>query len=189
MLYRWFVGIPMHDEVWDHSSFTRNRDRLIEHDTVRTLFGEILDTAARAGLLSDEHFSIDGTLICAWASHKSMVPRDGVDPPDKRGPKSNAEVDFKGTKRTNATHVDDTVPDAMLATKSNREGAHLCYTGHALMENRNGLAVDCEVTQATGTAERNCALELIVRQPQATTPGPTRITIRTILSVSVAPRG
>ena len=171
MLYRWFVGIPMHDEVWDHSSFTRNRDRLIEHDTVRALFGEILDTAERAGLLSDEHFSVDGTLIRAWASHKSMVPRDGIDPPDKSGPKCNPEVDFKGTKRTNETHVSATDPDAMLATKSKREGAHLCYTGHALMENRNGLAVDCEVTKATGTAERDCALELIARQPHANTLG------------------
>ena len=171
MLYRWFVGIPMQAEVWDHSSFTRNRDRLIEHDGVRALFGEIIDTAERAGLLSDEHFSVDGTLIRAWASHKSMVPRDGIDPPDKSGPTSNPEVNFKGTRRTNDTYVSATDPDAMLATKSKREGAHLSYTGHALMENRNGLAVDCEVTKATGTAERDCARELIARQPHAATLG------------------
>lgn len=171
MLYRWFVGIPMHTEIWDHSSFTRNRDRLIAHDAVRALFDEIVTTADRAGLLSDEHFSVDGTLIRAWASHKSIVPRDGMDPPNKSGPKANPEVNFKGTQRTNDTHVSATDPEAMLATKSKREGAHLSYLGHALMENRNGLAVDCDLTPATGTAERDSALKLIAEQPRAKTLG------------------
>ena len=135
MLYRWFVGIPMHAEVWDHSSFTRNRDRLIPHDAVRARFDEIVTTADRAGLLSDEHFSVDGTLIRAWASHKSIVPRDGMDPPDKSGPKANPEVNFKGQTRT------------------------------------NDLAVDCDLTPATGTAERKSALKLIATQPNAKTLG------------------
>lgn len=171
MLYRWFVGISIDTEVWDHSSFTRNRDRLIEHEAVKCLFGEILGTADQAGLLSDEHFSVDGTLIRAWASHKSIVPRDGGDGPPKSGAKSNPEVDFKGAKRSNDTHVSATDPDAMLATKSNREGAKPSYMGHVLMENRNGLAVDCMVTRATGTAEREAALTMLAGVPEADTVG------------------
>jgi transposase len=171
MLYRWFVGLAIDAEVWDHSSFTRNRDRLIAHEAVKCLFGEILGTADRAGLLSDEHFSVDGTLIRAWASHKSIVPRDGGEGPPRSGSKSNPEVDFKGTRRSNDTHVSATDPDAMLATKSNRDGAKPSYAGHVLMENRNGLAVDCQVTQATGTAEREAALDMLARAPQAKTVG------------------
>lgn len=170
LLYRWFVGLAIDSEVWDHSSFTRNRDRLIAHDAVKCLFGEILGAADVAGLLSDEHFSVDGTLLRAWASHKSMVPRDGEGPP-KSGSTSNPEVDFKGTARSNDTHVSATDPEAMLATKSNREGAKLAYTGHVLMENRNGLAVDCMVTQATGTAEREAALAMLSNAPRTKTVG------------------
>lgn len=171
MLYRWFVGISIDNEVWDHSSFTRNRDRLIEHEAVKCLFGEILGTAERAGLLSDEHFSVDGSLIRAWASNKSLVARDGGEGPPKSGSKSNPEVDFKGTRRSNDTHVSATDPDAMLATKSNKDGAKLSYAGHVLMENRSGLAVDCTVTQATGTAEREAALSMLANAPQAKTIG------------------
>jgi transposase len=171
LLYRWFVGLAIDSEVWDHSSFTRNRDRLIAHDAVKCLFGEILGAADAAGLLSDEHFSVDGTLLRAWASHKSMVPRDGGEGPPKSGSKSNPEVDFKGIPRSNDTHVSATDPEAMLATKSNREGAKLAYTGHVLMENRNGLAVDCMVTQATGTAEREAALMMLANAPEARTVG------------------
>lgn len=123
MLYRWFVGLAIDSEVWDHSSFTHNgprpprRDRLIRHDAVKCLFGEILVAADGAGLLSDEHFTVDGTLIRAWASHKSLVPRDGSDGPPKSGSKSNPDVDFRGTQRRNDTHVSTSDPDAMLATK------------------------------------------------------------------------
>lgn len=171
MLFRWFVGLAIDSEVWDHSSFTRNRDRFIGHDAVKCLFGEILRTADEAGLLSDEHFTVDGTLIRAWASHKSLVPRDGSEGPPKSGPKSNPDVDFSGTKRRNDTHVSTSDPDAMLATKGNREGSKLSYLGHVLMENRSGLAVDCIVTPATGTAEREAALKMLAEAPQAKTVG------------------
>ncbi len=179
MLFRWlgglgpFVGLAIDSEVWDHSSFTRNgprpprRDRFIGHDAVKCLFTEILVAADGAGLLSDEHFSVDGTLIRAWASHKSLVPRDGSDGPPKSGSKSNPDVDFSGTQRRNDTHVSTSDPDAMLATKGNREGSKLSYLGHVLMENRNGLAVDCIVTPATGTAEREAALKMLAAAPGA----------------------
>ena len=171
MLFRWFVGLAIDDEVWDHSSFTRNRDRLIEHDAVKRLFTEILVAADSAGLLSDEHFTVDGTLIRAWASHKSRVPRDGSEGPPKSGSKSNPDVDFSGTKRRNDTHVSTSDPDAMLATKGNREGSKLSYLGHVLMENCSGLAVDCILTPATGTAEREAALKMLAEAPQAKTVG------------------
>ena len=171
LLFRWFVGIAIDDTVWDHSSFTTNRDRLIEHDAVKRLFSEILVTADEAGLLSDEHFSVDGTLIRAWASHKSLVPRDGSDGPPKSGPKSNPDVDFRGIKLSNDTHVSSSDPDAMLATKGKHEGSKLSYLGHVLMENRNGLVVDCLLTRATGTAEREAALTMLSQASQAKTVG------------------
>ena len=177
LLFRWFVGIAIDDTVWDHSSFTTNRDRLIEHDAVKRLFSEILVTADDAGLLSDEHFSVDGTLVRAWASHKSLVPRDGSDGPPKSGPTSNPDVDFRGIKLRNDTHVSSSDPDAMLATKGNREGTKLSYLGHVLtgwpraMENRNGLAVDCVLTRATGTAEREAALQMLAQVARAKTVG------------------
>jgi transposase len=170
LLYRWFVGISMDDAVWDHSSFTTNRDRLIEHDAVRTLFGNIVAQADAAGLLSDEHFSVDGTLIRAWASNKSLVPRDGPPPPTS-GPKNNPTVDFKNQTRKNDTHVSKTDPEAMLARKSKNEGAYPSYTGHVLMENRNGLAVAVRLTQATGTAEREAALDMLKDQAAARSVG------------------
>lgn len=170
LLYRWFVGLSMDDAVWDHSSFTTNRDRLIEHDAVRSLFGQIVAQADAAGLLSDEHFSVDGTLIRAWASNKSLVPRDG-EPPPSGGAKHNPEVDFRGQRRNNDTHVSKTDPDALLARKSKNEGAYPSYTGHVLMENRNGLAVDVRLTQATGRAEREAALDMLKDQARAKTVG------------------
>ncbi len=170
LLYRWFVGIAMDDAVWDHSSFTTNRDRLIEHDAVRALFGNIVAQADAAGLLSDEHFSVDGTLIRAWASNKSLVPRDGP-PPPASGPKNNPEVDFKGQERKNDSHVSKTDADARLAKKSKNEGAYLSYAGHVLMENRHGLAVDVRLTQASGTAEREAALDMLKDQKRAKTVG------------------
>jgi hypothetical protein len=160
----------MDDAVWDHSSFTTNRDRLIGHDAVRALYGRIVMQAEQAGLLSDEHFSVDGTLIRAWASHKSLVPRDGP-PPPTGGAKSNPEVNFKGQQRKNDSHVSKTDPDALLARKSKNEGAYPSYTGHILMENRNGLAVDVPLTQATGRAEREAALDMLKDQTAARTVG------------------
>lgn len=160
LLYRWFVGLSMDEPPWDHSTYTKNRDRLIEHEVVRGLFGQVMEQAKAAKLLSDEHFSVDGTLIRAWASHKSFVPRDGPPPPSS-GSRNNPEVDFKGTKRSNATHASSTDPDAKLFAKSNKQESVPAYLGHVLMENRSGLAVDTRLTQASGTAEHEAALEML----------------------------
>jgi len=163
LLFRWFVGLSMHDEPWNHSTFSKNRDRLIEHDACGTLFEGVLAQARAKGLLSAEHFSVDGTLVRAWASHKSFVPKDGPPPPSS-GAKSNPEVDFRG-KRTNDTHESRTDPECRLYRKSKGSEAIPCYMGHALMENRNGLVVDQRLTQASGTAEREAALEMLAVQP------------------------
>ena len=164
MLYRWFVGLGMEDIPWDHSTYTQNRDRLIAHDVIKTLFGQVMERARKADLLSAEHFSVDGTLIRAWASHKSFVPKDGP-PPDNGGSKSNPEVDFKRQKRSNDTHASTTDTDARLYTKSNKAEAVPAYIGHVLMENRNKLAVDTQLTTASGTAEREAALAMLQALP------------------------
>ena len=164
MLFRWFVGLGMEDAAWDHSTYTQNRDRLIEHDAVKTLFAGVMQQAEEAKLLSCEHFSVDGTLIRAWASIKSFVPKDGP-PPDKGGSKSNPEVDFKRQKRSNATHVSTTDPDAQLFTKSKKAEALPSYMGHVLMDNRSGLAIDTRLTSAAGNAERKAALEMLAAIP------------------------
>jgi len=164
MLYRWFVGLSMADEAWDHSTYTKNRDRLIEHEVVRALFGQVMQQAKEAQLLSDEHFSVDGTLIRAWASHKSFVPKDGPPPPSS-GSRTNSEVDFKGKKRSNETHASTTDPEAKLFAKSNKAESLPAYLGHVLMENRSKLAVDTRLTLATGTAEHEAALDMLGRLP------------------------
>jgi len=164
MLFRWFVGLGVDKQPWDHSTYTKNRDRLIEHEVVRELFERVLEQAKAKGLLSAEHFSVDGTLIRAWASHKSFVPKDGAPPPSS-GSRGNPEVDFKGQKRTNDTHESKTDPDAKLATKSSKAGAIPAYLGHVLTENRNGLVVDTRLTEANGTAEREAALEMLAELP------------------------
>jgi transposase len=164
LLFRWFVGLDVERKPWDHSTYTKNRDRLIEHEVVRELFERVLGQAKAKGLLSSEHFSVDGTLIRAWASHKSFVPKDGAPPPSS-GSRNNPEVDFKGQKRTNDTHESKTDPDSQLYTKSSKAGAIPCYMGHALTENRNGLVVDTRLTQANGTAEREAALEMLAELP------------------------
>jgi transposase len=164
MLYRWFVGLGMEDASWDHSTYTQNRDRLIEHDAVRALFKQVMKQAEEAKLLSDEHFSVDGTLIRAWASHKSFVPKDGP-PPDKSGPKSNPDVDFKKQKRGNDTHASTSDPDARLATKTKKGESIPAFMGHVLMENRAKLAVDTRLTIASGTAEREAAVEMLADLP------------------------
>ena len=160
MLYRWFVGLSMDDVAWDHSTYTKNRDRLIEHEVVRSLFERVMQQAKDAQLLCDEHFSVDGTMIRAWASHKSFVPKDGP-PPPSGGSRSNPEVDFKGQKRSNETHVSTTDPDAKLFAKSNKQESLPAYLGHVLMENRSKLAVDTRLTQASGKAEIEAALQML----------------------------
>jgi transposase len=163
LLFRWFVGLKIDERVWDHSSFTRNRERLFDRGMGRAFFDAVLALAEWQELVSDEHFSVDGTLIQAWASHKSFQPRD----PDKREPPEsggrNAEADFHGERRGNETHASLTDPDARLYRKSKAAPAILCHMTHALMENRNGLIVDLETTEATGTAEREAAERMLAR--------------------------
>ena len=171
LLFRWFVGLSIQDDPWDHSTFSKNRDRLITHDACGVLFEEVLAQARAKGLLSAEHFSVDGTLIRAWASQKSVVPKDGPPPPSS-GAKSNPEVNFRGQPRTNDTHESRTDPDSRLYRKSKNAEALPYYMGHALMENRNGLVVDQRLTHATGTAEREAAIEMLAAQP-----GETRKTV------------
>jgi len=165
ILFRWFVGLGLDAPVWDHSTFTKNRDRLLESDVAKVFFAKVVERAKRKRFLSDEHFTVDGSLIEAWASMKSFQPKDENDD-DKGGTAgggSNPDVDFRGQMRSNDTHESKTDKDARLYRKSNGSESKLAYLGHVLMENRNGLAVDVEVTLATGTAERDAALAMASR--------------------------
>ncbi len=163
LLFRWFVGLGIDDRVWVPETFSVNRDRLMQGDVAQAFFAQVLAEARSRDLLSDEHFTVDGTLLEAWASQKSFRPIDG--PPQDSPPGGrNPEVDFRGEKRSNATHRSTTDPDARLAKKGNT-AAKLCYVASALMENRNGLIVDTEVEHATGTAECDSALAMLDRQP------------------------
>lgn len=157
ILFRWFVGLNMDDPIWHPTTFTKNRDRLLEGDIARAFFDGVVGLAKARNLMSDEHFTVDGTLIEAWAGQKSFVPKDG--PPSGDG-SSNPTVSFHKTRRTNDTHESTTDPDARLYRKSPNEGARLVYMGHALMENRSGLVVDARLSTATGTAEREAAIEM-----------------------------
>lgn len=203
LMFRWFVGLGIDDPVWVPTVFTKNRDRLLTTEMSRKFMAAILAHAEVKPLLSDEHFSVDGTLIKAWASMKSFqpkpdtAPQDRVDGPDDPPPppsppsdttapepshteiepmprkisrNRNAEADFRGHKRSNSTHASVTDPQARLYKKSPGAGAILCFMGHTLMENRNGLIVQAEVTQADGHAERKAALEMVNRH----SPGSTR---------------
>jgi transposase len=163
LLFRWFVGLSMDEPVWDHSTFTKNRDRLIEAGVARKLLRRIGRRARREGLLSSEHFSVDGTLIEAWSAVKSMRRRDGKDDPPPPG--RNPHVDFHGERRSNETHVAPHEPQAKLFRKGKGQPAKLYYMGHVLMEHRLGLPVDVEFTEADGYAERAAAIRLIKRQP------------------------
>lgn len=163
LLFRWFVGLTIDDVIWDHSTFTKNRDRLLTHDVIPELFAEVIDLARKQDLISDEHFSVDGTLIQAWASQKSFLPKDDDDQDPNGG--RNKEKDFHGEKRSNRTHQSTTDPDARLYKKSNGSEAKMSYLGHTLMENRNGLMVGAVVTLATGTAEREAATALVSALP------------------------
>ena len=169
LLFRWFVGLALDDPIWDHSTFSKNRDRLLEHQVVEGFFAEVLRLADSRGLLSKEHFSVDGTLIQAWASQKSFRPKDGSD--DQRpggGSGRNAQADWKGQPRSNDTHGSTTDPDARNYRKSHNTAALLCYQGHALMENRNGLVVSAVVSHANGLGERNAALAMLDAMPSTT---------------------
>jgi len=164
LLFRWFVGLGMDDPVWDHSTFSKNRDRLLEGEVAARFLSAILAQPRVKRLLSSDHFSVDGTLVEAWASMKSFRPKGGPDdpaPPDGRNP----DADFRGEKRSNATHASTTDPDAKLSRKGPGMEARLCFMGHALMENRSGLLVDACLTQAGGHAERVAALAMI--EPRA----------------------
>jgi transposase len=163
LLFRWFVGLSIDEPIWDHSSFTKNRDRLIEAQVARKLLRRVVRRAKKAQLLSNEHFSVDGTLIESWAAVKSMRRRDGGDGPP--GPGRNPWVNWHGEKRTNDTHVSPTDPESKLFRKGQNQGAKLYYMGHVLMDHREGLAVDVEVTEASGFAEREAALTMLDRHP------------------------
>ena len=198
LLFRWFVGLGIDDPVWVPTVFTKNRDRLLTTDMSRKFLAAILAHREVEPLLLDEHFSVDGTLVKAWASMKSFQPRQEGAPPDEDAPgdppatrpnetpdqlqpenapmtrpvhrNRNAEIDFRGEKRSNATHASTTDPDARLFKKSAGTGAVLCFMGHTLMENRNGLIVQADLTQADGHAERCAAIDMIHRH----SPGSTR---------------
>ena len=160
LLFRWFVGLNMDDPIWDVTVFTKNRERLLDRDIAEAFFQAVLQQAGERNLLSDEHFTVDGTLLEAWASLKSFQRKDGKHPaaPDDPG---NATVDFHGEKRSNETHESKTDPDAKLARKGKGKEAKLSYNGNLLVENRNGLIVDTEVFEANGTAERDAALVML----------------------------
>lgn len=166
LLFRWFVGLAADDPVWNASTFSKNRDRLLKGEIAQRFFELVLEKARQKQLLSTEHFTVDGTLIEAWASQKSFRPKDGSsknDPPSGGG--GNPAVDFRGQKRKNDTHASTTDPDARLFRKGNNVGAVLCYQGHVLMENRNGLVVDSRLTIASGTAERDAAGDMVAALP------------------------
>jgi hypothetical protein len=170
LLFRWFAGLGVDDPVWDHSVFSKNRDRLLEGEVAGKFLAAVLAQPRVKRLLSSEHFSVDGTLIEAWASIKSFRRRDGGD--EDGGPGRNAERNFHGERRTNDTHQSTTDPEARLYKKGDGQPARLCYIGHALMENRHGLVVAGEVSQATGLAEREPALRLVDhrRSPERRSP-------------------
>ena len=171
VLYRWFVGLSLDDPVWDATTFTKNRDRLLDGDIADAFFAQVLTAIKQDGLLSDEHFTVDGTLLEAWASHKSFTPKD----PSRRPPDDpkNPTVNFHGQTRRNDTHQSTTDPDARLYKKAVGREAKLGYLGHLLTENRHGFIVDTAVTAASGTAERDAAIAMLGELPLT----PQRITV------------
>jgi len=176
LLFRWFVGLGVDEAVWDHSTFSKNRDRLLAGEVAGKFLAGVLGQGRVSRLLSSEHFSVDGTMIEAWASMKSLRRKDGGGPPSggADGGGRNEEADFRGEKRSNATHVSTTDPDAKLYRKGPGQEAKLCFLGHALMENRSGLFVDARLTRVSGHAERLAALEMIgprAERPVAVTLG------------------
>lgn len=161
LLFRWFVGLNMDEPVWVPTVYSKNRDRLLEGDIAEKFFVEVLDQARQADLLSEEHFSVDGTLIEAWASQKSFQRKDR--PAPSSDDPGNPTVNFHGEKRSNDTHESTTDAEARLARKSNSHESKLAYCGNVMVENRNGLVVDTELLQCNGTAERDAALLMVER--------------------------
>jgi IS5 family transposase len=170
LLFRWFVGIGVDDAAWDHSTFSKNRERLLEGDNAAKLLSAVMAQPRVKRLLSTDHFSVDGTLIEAWASMKSFRPEDGSGEPPPPGGGRNREADFHGQKRSNETHASTTDPEARLYRKGPGKEAKLCFMGHAPMENRNGLVVDACLTEANGHPERIAALHMI--EPRGDRPTP-----------------
>jgi hypothetical protein len=162
-LFKWFLDLPIDAQAFDPTTFTKNRDRLLEAEVADRFFEAVVRQARLRRYVSSEHFSVDGTLLEAWASHKSFKPHDGPGGPAAPGGR-NVEANFHGQKRSNQTHRSSTDPEALLARKGNT-AARLCYAGHLLMENRNALIVDAELTQADGYAERATALAMLARLP------------------------
>ncbi len=179
LLFRWFVGLSMDAPVWDATVFSKNRDRLIEGEIAAKFLAALLSQDRVEALLSEEHFSVDGTLLDAWASMKSFRPKDGAGEGPGDGPGEgpgeggrppagrNAERDFRGERRSNETHASTSDPDAKLYRKANGQSSRLCYMGHLLMENRNALVVDAELTRAGGRAEREAALAMLDRRRES----------------------
>jgi transposase len=163
LLFRWFIGLGIDDPVWNHSTFSKNRDRLLAGDIAAAFLAEVLDQPQVRRLLSSEHFSVDGSLVEAWASMKSFRPKDEPGEPPAGG--RNGSRDFHGEQRRNDSHASTTDPDARLYRKGPGQEAKLCFVGHVLMENRHGLVVDAELTRASGHAERLAALAMLDRLP------------------------
>jgi transposase len=161
LLFRWFVGLNMDDPIWDFTVFSKNRERLLEAEVSRAFFEEVGELAREKGLLSDEHFTVDGTLIEAWAGQKSFKPRVGTTAPPADRDAGNPSVNFRGEKRSNDTHASTTDPEARLYKKAKGQEAKLGFLGHLLMENRHGLVVQTRLTPATGTAEREASVEMV----------------------------
>ena len=160
ILFRWFVGLNLDEEVWDPTVFTKSRDRLLEAEVAKQFLGQVVEQARAKGLTSDEHFTVDGTLLEAWAGAKSFQRKDGKNPLSADDP-GNPTVNFHGEKRSNQTHASKTDPEAKLARKGEGKEAKLSYSGNLLVENRNGLIVDAMVWEANGTAERDTALVML----------------------------
>ena len=169
-LYRWFVGLGATDVVWDVTVFTKNRARFLGHELSRRMLAEIVQLARSQGLISDEHLTVDGTHIQAWASQKSVVEKSDDDEPPASGGGRNPSVDFHGEKRSNQTHASRTDPDARIVRKSQGDAARLAHAGHALTENRHGLVIDAELTIASGTAERDAAKTMLARRKAPNSP-------------------
>jgi len=165
MLFKWFLGMRIDDRSFDASTFSKNRERLLGHETADRFFAAVVEHAQLRRYCSSDHFSVDGTLLEAWASHKSFKPKDAPDA-DASGVGRNAEADFRGARRRNDTHQSTTDPQARLHRKSKGAAAVLGYMGHLMIENRNGLIVDAELTQADGYAERSTAAQMLKRAPK-----------------------
>jgi transposase len=165
LLFKWFLDLNVDDPAFDASTFSKNQERLLQHDVARQFLAAVTAEAGRRQLLSSDHFTVDGTLLQAWASLKSVHPRDDDSPPPASSGR-NRDVDFRGQRRSNQTHVSQTDPEARLARKGAGQETKLCFAGHVLMENRNGIAVDVVLTKATGTAERDAAEQMLNRRPR-----------------------